>query len=543
MTLGTVDRLRHENEDLRRRLEEAEETLRALRGGEVDAVVVETGDGQVFTLESTDRPYRLLVEQMTEGAATLSAEGVILYGNQHFADLLGRPPEELLGRPALDFVSPDGRPLFEALLREGQGRSTRGEVDLVRPDGTAVPVYLGVNALREGAAGLCLMVTDLSMHKRHEDLAASEALARSILEQALDAVVVCDAGGTIIRASQGAHTLCGRNPLLRPFSEAFPLCRQGPGEVSLAQVLAGANLRGQDVSVASPGGRRDLLMSAGPLRDAGGGVAGAVVTLTDITDRKRAEDELHRAHEELERRVEERTAELKEAQRQALQSERLAAVGQMVAGLAHESRNALQRAQACLTVLTLWLEGRPRELEVLARLQRAQDDLSRLFEEVREYAAPIHLNLRLCRVADVWREAWQNLGPLREQAKAELREEGGVEWELHVDPFRLRQVFRNLLENALAAGGSPPRVEVRCSPADLGGQEALRIAMRDNGPGFDPEHAARLFEPFFTTKVQGTGLGLAICKRVVEAHGGRIEAGPAGTFGAEVAITLPRREP
>src|SRR5436309_13082018 len=118
----------------------------------------------------------------------------------------------------------------------------------------------------------------------------------------------------------------------------------------------------------------------------------------------------------------------------------------MVAGLAHESRNALQRSQACLSVLTLRLEGRPQELDLRARMRRAQDDLHRLYDGVREYAAPIHLDRRPCRLADIWREAWQDLGPLREAQKAELREEtGGLDGECLADPFQLRQVFRNLL--------------------------------------------------------------------------------------------------
>ncbi len=110
------------------------------------------------------------------------------------------------------------------------------------------------------------------------------------------------------------------------------------------------------------------------------------------------------------------------------------------------------------------------------------------------------------------------------------------------DRFHLKQVFRNLLENALAAGGSPPRVEVACSPVTLGGREAVRVVVRDNGPGFTAEARQKLFEPFFTTKVRGTGLGLPICKRVVEAHGGRIETGAGAGPGAEIVITLPRRK-
>src|SRR5271165_4957489 len=85
---------------------------------------------------------------------------------------------------------------------------------------------------------------------------------------------------------------------------------------------------------------------------------------------------------------------LKQAQQQALQAERLAAIGQMVAGLAHESRNALHRSQVCLEMLALEVEDRPEALNLIARLQMAQDDLYHLFEDVRSYAAPIHLEVR-----------------------------------------------------------------------------------------------------------------------------------------------------
>lgn len=277
------------------------------------------------------------------------------------------------------------------------------------------------------------------------------------------------------------------------------------------------------------------------------GTGGICLVVTDLTDRKRQEwERVQLAYEqatraELERRVEERTAELRKAQEKALQAERLAAIGQMAAGLAHESRNALQRSQACLSVLAIRLQARPEELVLLSRMQKAQDDLHRLYEDVREYAAPVQLKRRTCALAALWREAWEDLGPQRAGKDTQLCElPGDRDWECRADAFHLKQVFRNVLENALAAGGN--RVDIDCSCAQIKEQEAIRIAVRDNGPGFTAEHRPRLFEPFYTTKVHGTGLGLAICKRIVEAHGGRIEVGAGTGRGAEVIILLPRRE-
>jgi signal transduction histidine kinase len=115
------------------------------------------------------------------------------------------------------------------------------------------------------------------------------------------------------------------------------------------------------------------------------------------------------------------------------------------------------------------------------------------------------------------------------------------------DPFRLGQVFRNVLENALAACPDPVWVRVTCRDATLAGRPAVQVAVRDNGPGFAAEQRPHLFEPFHTTKVKGTGLGLAIVKRIVEAHGGQVAAGPPGadaphSEGAEIVITLPRSQ-
>ncbi|HEX6987115.1 MAG TPA: ATP-binding protein [Planctomycetaceae bacterium] len=229
-----------------------------------------------------------------------------------------------------------------------------------------------------------------------------------------------------------------------------------------------------------------------------------------------------------------------ESEQRALQAERLAAIGQMVTGLAHESRNALQRSQACLEMLALRLEDRPDALELVARIQRAQDHLHHLYEEVRGYAAPIRISRSPTDLRRVWRETWANLEVARRGRTVALRESiAAGDLTCAIDRHAVEQVFRNVFENAIAACPDPGEVEVeaREAPADA----AVEVVIRDDGPGLTVEQRARIFEPFFTTKTHGTGLGMPIARRIVEAHGGRIRIGdPTPGRGAEIFITLPR---
>jgi PAS domain S-box-containing protein len=179
MTTLTIDQLVRENAELRRRLEEAEDALRALRAGEVDAVFVDGVREQVYTLEEPDKPYRLLVEQMPQSAATLSVNGTILYCNRRFVHLVKRPLQELMGKPLGDLLAPESRQRFETLLARGLGEEVQDEFLLVRPDGASIPVFLGASALQEGPLGLCLIVTDLTERRRYRELRKSQQALRA----------------------------------------------------------------------------------------------------------------------------------------------------------------------------------------------------------------------------------------------------------------------------------------------------------------------------------------------------------------------------
>jgi PAS domain S-box-containing protein/putative nucleotidyltransferase with HDIG domain len=283
-----------ELEDLRARLAEAEEVLRAIRNGEMDAVLVAGERGaQVYTLSGADRIYRQLIETMSEGAVTLSADGVILYCNVRLAEMLGQPLDRVLGTALRNYLPPTDQQAVDAILAQAHIAPSRREINLKTSEGRLVPVYLSASVLqREGTERVfCLVLTDLTEQKSLEHIVAAERLARLVLEQAAEAIVVCDEQGRVIRVSQAAQQFCDGSPLLRPFDEVFPLRTGVPDPFHLASVLQGETLRNLDVVLDRRGQKLDLLLNAGPLLS-GQQILGCVVTLTDITERKRAEMEL-----------------------------------------------------------------------------------------------------------------------------------------------------------------------------------------------------------------------------------------------------------
>jgi len=224
------------------------------------------------------------------------------------------------------------------------------------------------------------------------------------------------------------------------------------------------------------------------------------------------------------------------------QTERLAAIGQMVTGLVHESRNALQRSQACLEMLTFEVAGQERAIDLIDRILTAQKHLHHLFEEVRGYAAPISVKRVPCDLRAIWRATWSHLESNRQGKSIHLVEMVTSEHtDCVADPNSLEQVFRNVFDNAIHACPEVGRVTISCELLNVLEVPTYRIRIRDNGPGLSLDQHYRLFEPFFTTKTHGTGLGMPIARRIMQAHGGSITATERFEpgSGAEFVVTLP----
>jgi PAS domain S-box-containing protein len=287
--------------------EDADETVRAIHQGHVDAVVVMRAlEGpQVILLHGAEEPYRVLVERMSDGALTAGPDGAILYVNARLCELTGYPSASLVGRNLASLF--EGEP--PTLVPE-----ITAEASLVRNGEDAMPVAVWSRPISIGGATATLLrLTDLSIHRRAEQIAAAERFARSVLEQATEAVVVLSPDGHITHASWRAGQLAERPPVGSAFSDAFPLEAQNTQEAgtltrfsseSLDTMLATRPFHGVEVKLRGDSKAKfTFLLSAGPLVDENKANVGSIVTLTDITERKRAEEQQTTMVAELNHRV------------------------------------------------------------------------------------------------------------------------------------------------------------------------------------------------------------------------------------------------
>ncbi|HZW80603.1 MAG TPA: PAS domain-containing sensor histidine kinase [Candidatus Deferrimicrobiaceae bacterium] len=153
-------------------MEEAEQTLRAIRDGAVDAFVVQELEGhRVYTLEGSDLPYSTLVERMQQGAAMLDASGFLVYANLSLAQLLGVEREKLIGLPLTTFLAPEDHPTCLKLIREAQVGSSEGELHLHR-GGDSIPAHVSLCLLSRDKSAIGVLISDLTSRKEQGELAA-----------------------------------------------------------------------------------------------------------------------------------------------------------------------------------------------------------------------------------------------------------------------------------------------------------------------------------------------------------------------------------
>jgi len=232
------------------------------------------------------------------------------------------------------------------------------------------------------------------------------------------------------------------------------------------------------------------------------------------------------------------TGILSDRQRKANESlrraERLRTLGEMAAGMAHEVKNPLAAIRSSAQILAGHATGK--DAEFAGIVVSEVDRLNKVVNEFLDYARPAPLRREPVRLSAVLDSCLELLAPVIKQAGAAVeRTYPADEKTVDADPNQLRQVFLNLILNAVQAVGSEGRLAASIRQS---GHET-RVTLKDNGPGMEPDKLKSVFEPFYTTKPGGTGLGLPIAQRIVAEHGGRLVIESAPGVGTTATVILP----
>jgi PAS domain S-box-containing protein len=485
------------------------------------------------------------------GLAFLSTDCRYVMINQHLTEICGLPIANHIGRTVRETVpqvAGQVESIVQTILRTGES-ITGIEVNGQRPDGSNKDriwiTYWHPLKDRSGQiVGINVAAEEITERKRIEaDLAASQeelrginiALAERVAVQAQerdriwklahDLFVVSDSSGSILNINPAWRTTLGWSPDDLVGKTAEWLLHPEDRERSfaeLANLSAGRKTQHFENRLKTKDGSYRWL-SWFAVQDRGLNYA----TGRDITDLKRAEEQLHILRREL-----------ADASRQAT-------VGAMTASIAHEIKQPLTAIMANASAGLRWLK---RSDPNLARAQSNLDDIVRASKQLGEVidstravfgkasAEPDLVDVRPL-VSNVLALARSELGSHQIVLREEMRE--GLP-EVIASRVQLQQVILNLIMNAIEAMSSVTGRERRLTiGAHLDQPATLTITVEDTGIGIEPTHFDRIFDPFFTTKAHGMGLGLSICRSIIEAHGGKLLAAPRNPFGTSFYLSLP----
>ena len=538
--------LLEEIEALKSRLEEAEETLRAIRSGEVDALIVSGPIGeQIYTLQGAETPYRILIEDMQEGALSLASDGTILYGNLHFAQMMEVPHSRIVGTSLFDYCEHDLEKLKE-LIEVGSVTSVKEEIYLGPVNGKLVPTYISASPiLDEYSRRVGIVITDLTAQKQHEEIVATEKALRESekrLREIADAMpqIVWTAGSDgridyfnkrwtgfsgLEQADESAWERIMHPEDFSRHSELWQRAVAGDGPYDI-------ECRLKDVK---SGCYSWHLCRALPVRDKDGAILRWYGTCTDINSQKEAEEDRERlvTNERTARNIAESANRMKD---------------NFLATLSHELRTPLNAILGYTQLMRKKGVGNGSFMEnglsVIERNARIQSDLiSDLLDMSRIVSGKVSLELETIDLGLLINEIANSMQP-GVDAKAlnfHVDLESGID-DLMGDAIRIRQIIWNLVSNAIKFTPRGGRVGISAKRKT----DRIEIEVKDSGQGISPDFLPHVFDTFrqadatTSRKFGGLGLGLSIVRHLTELHGGSVEAESSGeNLGTTFRIKLP----
>jgi PAS domain S-box-containing protein len=523
--------------ELRERLDEANETIEAIRHGRVDSLVVGSpGTEQIYALTADDSPFRLLIETINEGAATVSSEGVILYANPRFGAMLDIDAESLIGQSPLGLVKAADRPILERLLGVGAGVSARGELELSVSDESGIPVILSVSGFNLGGLFLrCLVATDLTGRRESERrllevnqaLRNSESRLRAIFDCAPIGIAQLGLDGTFEQLNRHLCEITGyasRQLMTRRLQDITHIKDAYEDRAELERLLKGeVEIYSAEKRIITGAGEIRLAeVSQSVVRDNRGRPLHIIATIRDVTGERKVQDDLRAFANELEDRVRARTAEFERvgAERRRLTSRLVADLEREREGVAAEVHDATQVMAALQLHLGLVMQQLPQEgrNEEMKRLESTMSEaINRLMRLVFDLRPP-ELERGLQPALKTALDTLSAEAAVQCSLDMQLTEQPGPEVALVL--YRIAQeAFQNIRLHAQASS-------VRVRVAALTGGYEVRI--EDDGRGFE-----------LNTELQPGRLGLVSMRERAEMVGGSFHLHSTPGIGTVVGYWVP----
>jgi len=529
-------------------------------------------------LRESEQKLRSIVEHSNEMFYIHNTNHKFTYVSPYSQRITGYTPEEMMRKwtelPTDDPINETALELTEKALRTGTKQKSY-PVEIRTKNGAVRLLEIDESPLKSDSGRVIGMVgaaRDITERKLAEQsLRESEEKFRNLSDYSPNMIFI-NKKGRVVYANEKCEQIMEytRKELYAPDFDFMRLI--APEYMDLVRENFAKHMKGKDIApyeyalITRDGRRLDTILTTRLIKYEG--ETAILGTITDITDRKRAEEELKKARDELEKRVAERTAELakaneqlrdeieqreqieqreREHQGQLAHYSRLSTISEMTSGLAHELNQPLcaiaNYARGSLRIMKSGAWDSAELLDAMdgigAQAERAGEIIRRMRELVRKRES----HRTTIRIKEVVAEAVSLV-----EAEARLKgikiRQVKPDQEIPVvfaDPIHIEQILVNLLQNGFEAMTETPQDKRQITIEISTEQDGITVSVSDTGRGIPTEIIDRVFEPFFTTKSEGLGMGLSISRSIMEAHGGRIKVSGNSPAGTTFQFTLPAK--
>ncbi len=477
---------------------------------------------------AAENQFRPLVEQSLVGIYIIQ-RGKIAYANPWIEHATGYTLHELTALPStLEIIAENDRAIAAEYIRQrisGETHSARYTLHLRRKNGTYLTVEIyGARANYHGMPAIIGVMMDVSEKQQAEmALAKSEALLRSLFDTAAEGIWVLDQDDKTILANQSLLDMLGiseRNLLFKSIDDFIDEESKQRLHGQTPHSTENKDSRCGEINILRTNGeQRYCMFSSAPLLEENNQIIGSFIMISDITDKKRAEESLTRLNETLEQRIRNAVAANREKDHLLIQQSRQAAMGEMIGNIAHQWRQPLNALGLLLSNIQdayLFKELDQQYLDAaVADGQRLIQKMSTTIDDFRNFFSPdkqpIRFNLHTL-IQETLQLVDASLSSHHIVVTLHVDEEATIQGY----PNEYSQVLLNIMTNAKDAivENSVANGEIKIRLTVTGSTTVVTVT--DNGKGIPGDILEKIFDPYFTTKEKGTGIGLYMSKMIIE---------------------------